>query len=552
MKKANETKTENHIKEAIHTEKRMRFSTIWIVPITALLIGLVLLFNTWSQRGITVDIRFKSATGIKENKSVVKYKDIEIGKVKKIRFGKDLASVVVTAEINKDMAPYLSEKTRFWIVHAKLTANSVEGLDTLISGAYINMEPHRGNTSVRKFTGLETSPVIGENTKGTRYVLEAENRGSLQPGSPIYYKKIQVGSVISYSLSKDGQSVLIKIFINEPYDKMVKEETRFWDTSGIYASIGTDGVEIRTESLTALLSGGIAFGNFKHDKNAKKAKEETKFTLYKDMKSAKQVTYSRELYFWVFFQHSIRGLKAGAPVEFRGIKIGKVVNFSLVGNAETADFEIPVLIKIEPERFSIIGKNEDSETVNRKVFEKLIDNGLRAQLKSGSLLTGELYVELDFHKDVPKVELSTRDGLYIMPTVPATLETLKNELQTLLNRLSRIPFEEIGDNLNESMKILKEKTLPSITRATDNAGDLLAEGNTSLHDFNSRTLPELNKLLRSTEKAVEEIRNGYTGRNSDFSKRVVRLLDELTATSRSIRNLTDYLERHPESIIRGK
>jgi paraquat-inducible protein B len=552
MKKANETKTENHIKEAIHTEKRMRFSTIWIVPITALLIGLVLLFNTWSQRGITVDIRFKSATGIKENKSVVKYKDIEIGKVKKIRFGKDLASVVVTAEINKDMAPYLSEKTRFWIVHAKLTANSVEGLDTLISGAYINMEPHRGNTSVRKFTGLETSPVIDENTKGTRYVLEAENRGSLQPGSPIYYKKIQVGSVISYSLSKDGQSVLIKIFINEPYDKLVKEKTRFWDTSGIYASIGTDGVEIRTESLTALLSGGIAFGNFKHDKNAKKAEEGTKFTLYKDMKSAKQVTYSRELYFWVFFQHSIRGLKAGAPVEFRGIKIGKVVNFSLVGNAETADFEIPVLIKIEPERFSIIGKNDDSEEVNRKVFEKLIDNGLRAQLKSGSLLTGELYVELDFHKDVPKVELSTRDGLYIMPTVPATLETLKNELQTLLNRLSRIPFEEIGDNLNESMKILKEKTLPSITRATDNAGDLLAEGNTSLHGFNSRTLPELNKLLRSTEKAVEEIRNGYTGRNSDFSKRVVRLLDELTATSRSIRNLTDYLERHPESIIRGK
>jgi len=550
-------KENSNIEEAIYSDKKRHFSTVWIVPITALILGIAMLINTWSNKGPTVTIKFKSATGIEAGKSVVKYKDIVVGHVKKVNFDKDLKSVLITAELDKEMAPYLSENTRFWIVHARLSASSVEGLDTLLSGAYIGIEPKEGNQKIKVFKGLQDPPVVTEDSVGKRFVLEAEDRGSLQAGSPIYYKKINVGSVVSYHLSKDANSVLIDIFIKSPYDKLVKETTKFWNASGIDATISADGVNIRTESLSAILSGGIAFENLDRYRGLKpkEAKEYAHFKLYKDYREAKEIHYDDVVYFWVYFKHSIRGLKQGSSVEFRGIKIGEVVDYRLIGDIENTEFEVPILIKIEPGRFNIRDKNGSESRgrgINIDILKKLIAKGFRAQLQSGNLLTGEMFINLDFFKDVPPAELKKMNGYYVIPTVPATIEKLKNDIQTLLDRLAKIPFEDIGKNLNDSMEILKTQTLPEINRATKNAGNILESGNETFINLNKKTLPELDKTLKSIETMISSIKNNYTDRNSQLNIKLIKLLDEITKTSRSIKNLVDYLERHPESVIRGR
>jgi len=529
-----------HIKEALWTPKKKRFSAVWIVPIVALLIGASLIWNNLNQRGPTVEISFKSAAGITAGKSVVKYKDIVVGKVKKLRFSDDLSSVIVTAELNKEMRPYLREGTRFWIVHARLTAESVEGLDTLLSGAYIAMDPSDQGEKTTRFTGLENPPVLLKGHQGRRFVLEADSKGSLQIGSPIYYKKIKAGTVTSYRLAPNHKRVLIDIFVEKPYSDLVRSTTRFWDASGIEATIGTQGVEIRTESLTALLSGGVAFDNFGHFGPGKPVEENHHFVLFESYKQAKKVVYQREIYFWVYFDESIRGLKIGSPVEFRGVKVGEVVNFFLEGDAETGDFKIPILFKLQPERFNVRGTpmTGDRESLYAAIFKKLVARGFRAQLQSGNLLTGDLLINLDFHPNAKPARLVKENGLYVFPSVPATMESLKNNLQTILQDLAAIPFKEIGQSTLEILNQVKEQTLPGI--------------NTGIKQFEKELMPALSRLVTESDRTLKEVRRTYLDTNAEIHRKMLKLLDEITKTSRSIRHLSDYLERHPESIIRGK
>jgi len=526
------------IRDAVWTQKKKRFSAVWIVPIVALIIGATLIWQNLNQKGPTIQISFKSAAGIVAGKSVIKYKDITVGKVKNIRFSDDLSSVVVTAELNKEMGPYLTDKTRFWVVHARLTADSVEGLDTLLSGAYIGMDPRKNGTPTKSFTGLQEPPILVDRTQGKRFILEAENKGSLQIGSPVYYKKIKAGTVTSYKLTPDGRRVLIEIFIRKPFSRLVSSNTRFWNASGIDATIGTDGVEIRTESLTAILSGGIAFDNFDVFGDGKPVEEQHHFVLFDTLKQAKKITYKRELFFWVYFNESIRGLKVGAPVEFRGVKVGEVVNFYLMGNAETGEFKIPILFKLEPERFNITGKMKREGGVDASIFKKLVDKGFRAQLQSGNLLTGDLLINLDFYPDAKPAKLVKKNGLYVFPSVPATIESLKNNVQSILDSLAGVPFKAIGDETRKILEQVNRDTIPGINRSLDRV--------------NKELLPSFRKLIDTSEETINAIRKNYLDSNAEIHRKILRLIDEITRTSRSVKNLTDYLERHPESIIRGK
>ena len=532
MEHKNSNFSSENIEEAVWQEKRKRISSVWIVPIVALIVGAWLIFESINAKGPVIQITFKSAEGVKAGKTVIKYKDIEVGKVTNVAFNQDLSSVIVTAEITKNMKPYLSEKSKFWIMKARVGLNQVEGLDTLLSGVYIVMDPEKGTDEVRKFDGLNTMPVISTDEKGTRYFLKAQDIGSIDIGSPIYYKRLNAGRVISYHLSRDGRNVDIEIFVKAPFDKLINSNTRFWNASGITANIGADGVELHTESLTAILTGGLAFDNFMTQGRGEAVKKGHYFTLYQTRKEAKKLHYRRELYFWVYFQSSIRGLSAGAPVEFRGVKIGEVVSFSLIGNADAAKFEIPILIKIEPERFMILPhKNKSSiQGVNEVVLQKLIKKGFRAQLKSGNLITGELYIDLDMYKDVPPATLRKKNGLYVLPAVPGTIESLKADIQTLLDRLSSIPFEEIGKEVQMSIKDIRTGTIPKL----------------------DATIQSTDKMMQDAGATMQSLQKNYLDSNAEVNKKIIRLLEEMTRTSRSVKNLSDYLERHPDSLLKGK
>jgi len=519
--------------EVLWEEQRKRISTVWIVPIVALIVGSLLMFQSINNEGPTIKITFKSAEGIEADKTTIKYKNIEVGKVTDVSFGNNLKDVIVTAELKKNMKPYLSEKTRFWVVRARLGMGGVQGLDTLLSGAYIVMDPLKGSQSIRKFEGMEEIPVADKSEKGETFILKANDIGSLSIGSPVYYKKLQAGSVVSYALDPNGKQISIKVFIKEPFNHLVKDVTRFWNASGITAGITANGVELQTESLTSILLGGLSFDNFAiHGKGAD-VKPNYEFKLYKNLKKAKKIQYKRELFFWVFFNDSIRGLSIGSSVEFRGVKIGEVINFSLEGDANTSQFRIPILIKIEPQRFTVLGKTNKELKGNKvdvDIFKNLLEKGFRAQLKSGNLLTGELFVDLDMHEDVSSSELKEENGFYVIPTVPATIETLKSDVKTVLDKIAAIPFESIGKEINMLVSDLRVNTVPNV--------------NTSIKS--------LNKLVKDTDKLMNAANRNYFNSNAEVNKKLIRLLDELTKTSRSVKHLTDYLERHPESLIKGK
>jgi len=532
MKQENSHFSSENIEEALWQEKRKRISAVWIVPIVALIVGAWLIVSNINAKGPVIQITFQSAEGVKAGKTVIKYKDIEVGKVTNVAFNKDLSSVIVTAEMTKNMKPYLSEKSKFWIMKARVGLNQVEGLDTLLSGVYIVMDPEKGLQEKKEFEGLDTIPVISTDEKGTRYFLKAQDIGSIDLGSPIYYKRLNAGRVISYHLSKDSRSVEIEIFIKAPFDKLIYNNTRFWNASGITANIGADGVELHTESLTALLTGGLAFDNLITQQKEEKASKGHYFTLYQTQKEAKALHYNRELYFWVYFQSSVRGLSEGAPVEFRGVKIGEVVSFSLIGNADAAKFEIPILIKIEPERFMILPhKNKNSKKgVNESVLQKLIEKGFRAQLKSGNLITGELYIDLDMYQNVPSATLVKKEGLYVLPAVPGTIESLKSDIQTLLDRLASVPFEEIGKELQMSIKDLRTSTIPKI----------------------DATIQSTDSMMKNAGTTIKVLQKNYLDSNAEINKKIIKLIEEMTKTSRSVKNLSDYLERHPDSLLKGK
>lgn len=531
MQDNNDDLSNIEIEEAVWSKKRKAISTVWIVPIVALIVGAWLIFQNINEKGPVIRITFKSAEGVTAGKTVIKYKDIVVGKVTKVAFSDDLSRVIVTAEMKKNMKHFLSEKTRFWVMRARISLNHVEGLETLLSGVYIVMGPKKGKKSIREFKGLDIIPVVSADEKGTKYTLKAEDIGSIDVGSPVYYKKLPAGSVSAYHLSPDGREVLIEVFIKAPYNKLINSQTRFWNASGISASLGADGVEVHMESLTALLSGGLAFDNFHNRDAIKKVAANHQFILYNTKKEAKKRHYERELYFWVHFDSSIRGLSVGAPVEFRGVKIGEVVEFSLIGNAYDAQFKIPILIKLEPERFKITHKEANAtKGVNTEIFKKLIDNGFRAQLRSGNLITGELYVDLDMFKNAPAASLKKENGLYVIPSIPGTIETLKSDLTSVLNHISKVPFEEIGKELDMTLKEVRTGTIPQLNatiRSTDN-------------------------MMKGASSSLQTLQQNYLDSNAEVNKKIIRLLDEMTKTSRSIKNLTNYLERHPESLIQGK
>jgi paraquat-inducible protein B len=522
---------QHEFKEAVWQEKKKGISGVWIVPILALVIGAWLVWSSYIKQGPTIHITFKSAAGIQAGKTVIKYKDIVVGKVTNVRFNEDLSNVIVTAQLQKNMTKFLSENSRFWVVQAKLGLGEVQGLDTLLSGVYIVMDPQKGNQEIRDFKGLDQIPVVSAGDKGKTFILKSNTIGSLEIGSPIYYKKLKAGSVASYKLDNDGQNITIEVFVKAPFDKLVTEKTKFYNASGINMSLNANGIEVDTESLVSIMMGGLAFDNFESDSNATKAPKGYVFKLYDNKKEAMQPSYKRELYFWVYFDESIRGLSIGAPVEFRGVKIGEVVNLALIGDSDTAEFKIPILIKIQPERFIITGNNQaKGNDINLDVFKKLLKKGFRAQLQSGNLLTGELFVSLDMYKDVAYIEPKKENGYYVIPTIPATMQTLKSDIQTLLDRVSKIPFEKIGKDIEVLLDGIHKNTMPKVNVSVDN----------------------LNNLINSTDKMMNSARKTYLDNNAQINKKILRLIDEMTRTTKSIKHLSDYLERHPESLIKGK
>lgn len=506
-----------------------QFSIVWVVPLVAALIGAWLAYRAISERGPTINITFKSAAGLEVGKTKIKYKDVEVGNVEAIGFTEDFSHVIVTAKLVKESERYLTEYTRFWVVRPKITAGGVSGLGTLFSGAYIAIDPGKEGAPAREFKGLEIPPVVTTDMPGRHFLLRATRLGSLDIGSPIYYRQIQAGQVVRYELDEDGQALTVKVFVNAPHHERVRKDTLFWHASGLDVKVDASGIRIDTESLVTIMMGGIAFDaptDLKPSEPGGPAEEGNVFRLYESRESTYEKTYAQKEYFMLHFKESVRGLAVGAPVEFRGIKIGQVIEIKAEFNLETLSPRILVLIENEPERWEVVGEVNIDEG---KVMERLVKKGLRAQLKTGSLLTGQLFVDLDFHPDAPFAQVIYGERYRELPTIPAPLQQITARVNQLLNKLEKLPIEQIGNDLRDTLKHTK----------------LLVQNlDSNVAPAVSTTLEQAQKTLASAESVLDS--------ESPSHHELKRALKELAEAAHAIRILADYLERHPEALIKGK
>jgi paraquat-inducible protein B len=525
------------------------FSIVWIVPVVALLIGVWLVYKAVSEKGPTITITFKTAEGLEAGKTKVKFKDVEVGNLQTIDIAKDLSHVKLTVQMQKGAEKFLTEKTQFWVVRARVGAGQVTGLGTLFSGAYIGIIPAAEGKSKRHFEGLEKPPIVTGEVGGKTYELIAPRRGSLNPGSPIYFRQIKVGEVVDYALDAGGSNVGVQIFIQEPYHKFVRQNTRFWVASGLDVNLTANGLQIDTESVTSLLIGGLAFSTFPNEAPQPEAEKDAHFKLYETRKEARDDRYRVSAVFYIEFKDSVRGLSVGAPVEFQGLQIGQVVDIELKADFDTLDFSIPVRVEMQPERMSLpITTAEEQE----KRFDKMVNKGFRAQLKTGSLLTGQLFVDLKYLEDAPPGKITYYKGLKVIPSVPSSSQEIMQGVSSFVKKLDALPLEDIGRNLDSSMAgINRLVNDPALEDSIKSLRQIMTELETTTQTLNADTVPKINAALDEMDKVIKNL-DGWVSPDAPLKGELSKTLRELSAAAQAISDLADMLDRHPESLIQGK
>jgi paraquat-inducible protein B len=535
-----------NVPEATHVQKKRRgVPVVWIIPIVAALVGVGIVVQRYLNEGPTIQISFRTAEGIEPGKTFIKYKDVHIGKVTEVVLSKDFSKIVVTAKMEKHAEGLLVEDSRFWIEKPRVTLSGVSGLGTLLSGNYIRNEPGKSGKSHRDFVGLEVPPPITGGMSGREFLLRAATLGSLGIGSPIYYRRLNVGQVIGYDMAPDGKSMDIKIFMNAPYDGYVTSDTKFWESSGIHASMGAGGLSLRTESVLSMLVGGIAFETPPSATAGTPAPEKSGFTLFDNRDAAMAPQVSESERYALYFHESLQGLSVGAPVTMLGLPIGEVTGVRLDYVPETRGIRTRVEIMTYQYRvLRHLGKTDvvTMRTMSREERQKFIqqlveEKGLRAQLRTGSLISGQLYVALDYFPDAPKARIDTTKEPPHLPVVPGKMENIENQITSLLAKLDKVPVEEIGNDLKKTIETL-DRTLARVE------GETLPEA--------KKTLEDLRRAITAAERVLSSTDNTLLGPDAPAQQELRDALKEIARAAQGIRVLADYLERNPETLLRGK
>jgi len=508
---------------------------VWMVPIAAAVVGISLLIRSWQSEGPQITIKFLSGEGVQVGKTQVKYRDVTVGRVSAVELSADHQTVLVSADLSKDAASLLKEDAQFWIVRPRVGVGSVSGLETLLSGAYIGIKSGTAPRHERQFVGLENPPALPHGPRGRELELRAARAGSLAIGAPVYFRQFQVGRVIDENLLQDG-STRVTVFVEAPYDGFVKPVTRFWNASGIDVRLGANGLNVQTESLAAVLAGGLAFDDGPTEAGLAAATGiPGQFILYKNETEAMAPPDGEPHYVRMRFAQSLRGLEVGAPVEFVGVDIGSVVAVDL--GYETRDKSFPVIVtaKLYPRRmgqaYEVLaaqGKTESDETLAAFVGT-LVNRGLRAQPRSASLLTGNVYIALDFMAASPRAAFDASIRPLELPTVNGSFQELEAGVGRLVKKVNDLPLEQIAADLHTDLTDLHETLSALHTRALPAAVDALL----ALH----RTLDSADRTL-----SVE----------SPLQRGLAETLSQTRSTLQAVRELADYLDRHPDALLRGR
>jgi len=556
--------------------RRTRISVVWIIPLLAAVVAIGIAVQRILSEGPTVTIIFKAAEGIEPGKTVVRYKDVNIGQVTAVRLTPDHSRVEVTAKMAKSAAGLMVEDARFWVVEPRVTLSGVSGLGTLLSGNYIGLATGKSTRKQRTFTGLDVPPIVTGGQPGRQFVLKADNLGSLGVGSPVYYRRLQAGQIVAYELANDGKTIELKVFVNAPYDQYVHAGTRFWNASGIDVSMGAGGVDVRMQSLVSLIAGGVAFETPSFAVTAAAAAPDTTFTLFGDRTTAMKEPDAIAARYVLHFDESLRGLSVGAPVTLLGLPAGEVTavgldldpkTLNILGRVEIVSFPERLVGRLSREQAGAGEALVRSEQQRHALFQRLVEQrGLRAQLKSASLVTGQLYVAFDYFPQAAKAKIDWSQDVPLLPVVPGTLPDIEGKLTGIIAKLDRLPYDRIGTELTSALGSLNgtlrdasmtlnridTNVTPELSATLDDVRRVLGTADGLLKNDVNTTLADLRRPLASADTLLKNADTTVLGRNAPLQQDLRDALQEITLAARSLRVLADYLDRHPESLLRGK
>ncbi|MCK5901854.1 MAG: MCE family protein [Cocleimonas sp.] len=536
-----------------------RFSLVWVIPLTAALIGSWLVFKYYNERGTMVTITFDKASGIEAKKTPIRYKDIAVGRVKKLSLTPDLKKVKVIAEIFPDMAANLGSKTRFWVERPRVTFQGISGLDTLLAGVHIGIDPGEKSPALEQYTGLARAPVVTTDEKGRSIVLNSDSLGSLNIGSPVYYHKINVGEVTDYQLNDHNGSVDISLYVHAPYDKKIKTNTRFWNAGGMGLDLNASGVSVRVESLVSLLIGGIAFETPKN-RLGYPLDGETSFKLYSSYKQAKDDTQRlNKLFYVMYFDDSLHGLKPEAVIEYGGVKVGKVESIVLKQSRKNTQLNTLVKVSLYVDKFS--DKNQRAEAEN--TLQNLVSNGLKAQLTVDSLITGAQLIALNMPKK-PLSQHAIKAVFALLPTDPQepAMFPTTNALTSLLN----FDATEITNELNKAIRSVTalvnsndvKKTIKGLASTSENIGKITLElqqkgfSGELVKTLNSAqtTANSINHLLNDTRRTLRVLQKDGSLALRTITNVSNKLQKDARVTLRTLTNVSNKLQKEASVTLR--
>ena len=542
--------------------KISQWSPIWIVPVAAVLIGSWMLYHTFKNQGPTVTMLASNAEGIISGKTQIKSRSVDVGKVVSVELSQDLKQVVIRARMNPGTANLLNDESQLWVVKPTIGRGGVSGLNTLLSGAYIELQPGKSDSGKYFFELLETPPIAPPDAPGVRIFLSSSDAAALAVGDPILYRGYDVGTVERSEFDMTKRNMRYQLFIRAPYDALVTENVRFWKASGMALDMSAEGVRIEMASMATLLGGGVTFDVLDGWPAGNKVADDADFQLFENRKSIQDGLYNEYLEYLLFFDESIRGLTAGAPVEYRGVRIGTVASvpyfFNMKNPLEVAfNKGIPVLIRIET------GRLYDNLTLPqlRLELDQAVSKGLRAVLKTGNLLTGGLYIDLNqVEADskavatpaaAPAVVAAPSDGVTanvttdaetpaivatpllpeplpefagykILPTSRSGLGHIEQKVLQALDKINNLPVEQVladsSATLNATKDLMQQsqqlvQSLDALVKA-DATQQLPAEVNKSLADLRktltglspgSPVYERINSNLQAMDKVLRDL-----------------------------------------------